>query len=162
MSFEKAGGGPGEGIFPSLRRVRVRFTDNAVAGDHMMFNLNSTTLTFGMGGAPGSDVLNTVVDYTATSGGAVSESSYFYGLAEETQAAASDGWVTIRGIFEDANATAAITFGDGCVPDATAAGRMLEATGATGKKVIAIATELTVSNFCRVLFNGIEGFGHDG
>ena len=161
MSFEKAGGGPGEGLFPSLRRIRVRFTDAAAAGDHMMFDMNSTTLTYGQGGSPGSDALNTVKDMAVSSGGARSLEGYFYGLAEETVALGTDGWVVVRGEFDGANVSAGMTFGDFGVPDTAVDGRMLEATGATGGKLIALCTELTVSNACKVLFNGIEGFGND-
>jgi len=161
MSFEKAGGGPGEGLFPALRRVRVRFTDAAVVGDHMMFDMDTTTLTFGEGGAPGSDAFNTVKDMAVSATALRRAEGYFYGFAEEVTAAGADGWVTVRGKFTGVRATAGMTFGHFGVPDTTTDGTVAAATGSTGGKLIVLCTSLVASGQCNGIVNGIEGFGND-
>jgi len=164
MSFEKAGGGPGEGLFPSLRRVRVQFAADTDAGDLVMFDItNATGLTFGEGGDPGSDVLNTVIQPAASSGGIRSGEAGFYGLCEEAMDVSeqADGWVTVRGKFTDALAAAGVQDGDYLTVNA-AADNMIECTASTGTKILAIACEdVDGSALCNVLFNGIEGYGID-
>lgn len=165
MSFDKNAGGPGEGIFPGLNRVRVRFTEAAAQYGHKMFDLAGTvtTLSATAGGDPGTSRLNTVRDPDAESGSVKTLSSFFFGIAEEAQAAGSDGWVVIRGETEALVASATVAGSALCASVAT--DEQLDVGDVTtplGIKIIGISQEADTSNQATIWFNGIEGFGHDG
>ena len=165
MSFDKNAGGPGEGIFPGLNRVRVRFTEAAAQYGHKMFDLASTvtTLSTDAGGDPGTSCLNTVRDPDASSGSVRTLQAFFFGVAEEAQAAGSDGWVVIRGETEALVASA--TAAGSCLIASVATDEQLDVADTmtpTTAKIIGISKEADTSNQASIWFNGIEGFGHDG
>ena len=159
------GGGAGHGIFPGLTRVRVRFTEAATAGDLVMFDLAATAsgLSYAPGGDPGDSVWNTVRQPDAASGAKKNLEAGFFGLAEETEGAGDDGWVTIRTPhFVGANVDGSTTEGDYLVPQAGSGQLALaDTTTPTQGKIVAIAREADASNLADVVFNGIEGFGQD-
>jgi len=169
MSFEKAGGGPGEGIFPSLRRVRVHFdvSDGDIPrGTHVMFDLadadSITDFTYGLGGDPGSDAINTVRLPDAVASNVNSLSAYFFGLAEEDIDVSVDpvGWLHVRGKFSGALVAASTAKGDTMIP-ATSGTLARSGTAGGNQKIIAIATTGISGGASDVLFNGIEGFGNN-
>ena len=166
MDFKNAGGA-GHGLFPSQRRAYVRFSQAASQWDLVQFDfLNvATGLSSAPGGAPGTSKYNTVrePDASAVSAEEGTEEGYWFGIAEEAQAVASDGWVTVQGIINGGVANGTVE-GDTLVASSTVAGQMARTNNAipTGRKIIAIAHEdHGGDNVSECLFDGINGFGMD-
>lgn len=155
-------GGPGDGLFPAhIEAVCTNRSGGALAvGDVVVLDL-ATSATETDNNTPGSadasgnnSGFNSVIDPATAY-----LKQGIYGVALEAIADDAAGKILFRGVA-DVNVATNLDLGESGTPQ-NASNQLLEGTGSTGAKIIAIALEDEASNIASCLFDGIHGFGAD-